>query len=588
MPSTKKIGGATKHLGLRRDVVTNVKTLLQERGRIRSSFFPATYKEKFGVSFPKGKVSKYATAAGACVEGDDVVWPDVAPVAHGAGKEPRPCVAPVATEKSDAWNRKTEEAAAAAKAKAEQQRLGQEAADAESERQRKAEAGPWPEADFKNSGFKEFFKSKMEADSQNVRNLPALVGEGDAEGVAFLGYVDADRADEEVYLNINSPFTLLTTGLPGGGKSHTINGILEACVVPGFCVQKPMAALVCHFDKTDGHSTLCETVGLLKPVPDSPNPECRLESDKLVVLCSPTNLKNRKQHYQRFDPNIKVLPLYFEWGALRAEEISKLMRLSKDAQQLYVGVMFQKLRAHYGAGKMPPLGKFVKEMLEACSISQRGPAEQRLNLLRSFTTSNAGPKIAHFVRPGTVVIADLSDPFLEPDEANAIFQVLLGQFRKQTNSVGKVVIFDEAHRYMGPNSNSLGGLAEEITSCARMLRHDGMRLLVSTQSPLGIPEELLELASVFVAHRYQSRDWHQYLCKKLRFQDESFDQIGDLQTGHALLYSMCSSFQNHSMQIRIRPRITSDLGGTRRNIESSAVVADEEQRCYSASGGAAK
>jgi hypothetical protein len=39
-------------------------------------------------------------------------------------------------------------------------------------------------------------------------------------------------ADEPVYLNTREPFILTTFGVSGGGKSHTLNCILEACLLP--------------------------------------------------------------------------------------------------------------------------------------------------------------------------------------------------------------------------------------------------------------------------------------------------------------------------------------------------------------------
>ena len=45
------------------------------------------------------------------------------------------------------------------------------------------------------------------------------------------------------------------------------------------------------------------------------------------------------------------------------------------------------------------------------------------------------------------------------------------------------------------------GLSEAIVNIARLMRHDGMRLAVSTQSPAALAPELLELVTVAVLHR---------------------------------------------------------------------------------------
>lgn len=47
------------------------------------------------------------------------------------------------------------------------------------------------------------------------------------------------------------------------------------------------------------------------------------------------------------------------------------------------------------------------------------------------------------------MVADLTDPMMSPDEAAGVFQVLLEQFRSaRMPGVGKVVAFDEAHKYL--------------------------------------------------------------------------------------------------------------------------------------------
>ena len=44
---------------------------------------------------------------------------------------------------------------------------------------------------------------------------------------------------------------------------------------------------------------------------------------------------------------------------------------------------------------------------------------------------------------------------------------------------GKVVALDEAHKYMKGDTSD--GLSAALVNTARLIRHDGLRLLVSTQ-----------------------------------------------------------------------------------------------------------
>lgn len=89
------------------------------------------------------------------------------------------------------------------------------------------------------------------------------------------------------------------------------------------------------------------------------------------------------------------------------------------------------------------------------------------------------------------------------------------------------------------------------------MRHHGMRVIISTQSPKSISPELLELVTVTFIHRYSgcdgqvrlftlrfhSPDWFQYLKDKIPLDSSLFQFISDLQTGHAVVFSKSWSSQ---------------------------------------------
>ena len=74
-----------------------------------------------------------------------------------------------------------------------------------------------------------------------------------------------------------------------------------------------------------------------------------------------------------------------------------------------------------------------------------------------------------------------------------------------TISGGKVLALDEAHKFM--NGTSSDELSAAIVNCARLMRHDDMRLIISTQSPLSLAPELMEQCSLAILHRFYSSDW---------------------------------------------------------------------------------
>ena len=74
------------------------------------------------------------------------------------------------------------------------------------------------------------------------------------------------KTQQRVYLNTHEPFCLVTVGVQGGGKSHTLATVLEGCLIPFpehnlSRLQEPMTTLVLHYDESA--STRCE-VSLLR------------------------------------------------------------------------------------------------------------------------------------------------------------------------------------------------------------------------------------------------------------------------------------------------------------------------------------
>mmetsp|Transcript_19530 Transcript_19530/g.60190 ORF Transcript_19530/g.60190 Transcript_19530/m.60190 type:complete len:262 (-) Transcript_19530:65-850(-) len=258
------------------------------------------------------------------------------------------------------------------------------------------------------------------------------------------------------------------------------------------------------------------------------------------------------------------------------------MRLDDDAnQQLYVSVALDLLRRYQQECKLPLFEDFVVELSELCGASsQLAPLTQRLRLLESVLVESTRNReiglsekhvaLRDVVASGALVVADLTDPLLSPADANGLFQVLLEQFRACSVDAGKVLVLDEAHRYISGKS----GFATAVVATTRVMRHEAMRVVVSTQSPLTLPPELLELASVAALHGFHSADWYNFLKSKLAIPEDGFATVRRLDPGEALLFAARAALGDGNGDggedgcecpvVRVRPRLTSDLGASRR------------------------
>jgi hypothetical protein len=383
-----------------------------------------------------------------------------------------------------------------------------------------------------------------------------------------------------LYFNVHDPFCAVVVGTQGKGKSHTTNAILESCLAdrnlesaldgngPLFRVTNKMSAIVLHYD--DGSKSPCESIGV---------GHYALSGDtrkfcEVKVFVSSTN-PDRMDHYR--EGGYDVTPLYFNWKDLGADHLKKLMGVKPDDTQLYMSTMLNLLRGYQKNRNMPEdVGLFIDAVSEKCNVrGQSGPLSQRIDLLKEFVSSDNAFSVSDVCKRGTLVIFDLSDPLYSKNEIAGIFEVLVEMYRSVSTEQlpAKVLVLDEAHKYMDTDS-STSQLAEALVEVARNMRHDGMRLVISTQNPKVLLPELLELSSVVFMHGFHSKDWFQYLSAKLALgnkeqQEELFEDIVKLTPGNAVAFipAHCvRKLDTFTLKIKVRARITQDLGGTVRNV----------------------
>jgi DNA helicase HerA-like ATPase len=113
-----------------------------------------------------------------------------------------------------------------------------------------------------------------------------------------------------------------------------------------------------------------------------------------------------------------------------------------------------------------------------------------------------------------LVVVDLTDNFVDASAASALFEIIIGLFTEATANTGKVLVMDEAHKYITTSDGSKA-LVNTILSLVRQQRHIGLRTIISTQDPTALPAALLDLCSLTVVHRFTSPAWWQHLKQHL-------------------------------------------------------------------------
>ncbi|KAJ7255110.1 hypothetical protein B0H12DRAFT_1323296 [Mycena haematopus] len=329
--------------------------------------------------------------------------------------------------------------------------------------------------------------------------------------------------NNRVYFNTNAPSSTVICGVQGSGK-------------------KPLSALVFHFDERDTGRP-CEAAFLSSPASHLDH----VALPQVTVLCSPSNIKRRRQAYAS-RTQVRVEPLYLSEKDLSADRMLALM----------------------GCENSENLKRRVN--LERLDGKQKAMIELRLNLLDAFLRPGAR-QIQSYFGAGDLVLVDLTDPFLDGLTAAVLFDIVLGTFTQWQTACGKLVVLDEAHKYL-VNSES-ARLTQSVSNIIRLQRHLGTRVIIATQEPTVIPPTILDLTSTIICHRFSSPAWCTHLARHVSAGSGTtgwFQQVMSLATGHALVFSPAAMItaderggvilgRGH-LELKVRPRLTLDGGAS--------------------------
>ncbi|KAH6977688.1 hypothetical protein EDB80DRAFT_626386, partial [Ilyonectria destructans] len=338
-----------------------------------------------------------------------------------------------------------------------------------------------------------------------------------------------------LFYNVAAPSSVFICGSQGSGKSHTLATLLENCLVQSVAnvLTRPLAGLVFHYD-----SVVSDAGGL-------PCEAAYLSSNKNVnvrVLCPPTNTATIKKIYSCF-PNVSIQELRFCQDNLNTKRMLNLMVASPGQtgrMPLYLHTVMRVLR-ELRINQQRQGGVFnyqeFKNAMEAETLTkeQSVPLQQRLETLESFMvkqdTNVGGPAnkkgenkwAGHSVEAqgsvdwkpvsGQLTVVDLSCPCVTAEQACSLFDICLSLFLEQNTDLGRVVALDESHKYMTETDESQV-FTESLLSAIRLQRHNGTRIIISTQEPT-ISPGLLDLCSITIVHRFTSPVWLQVLRRHL-------------------------------------------------------------------------
>ena len=368
-----------------------------------------------------------------------------------------------------------------------------------------------------------------------------------------------------VGLDLNQTHTISLFGVQGGGKSYTLGSIIEmaSLSIPGInCLPQPLATVVFHYSQTQDYKP--EFTSMNRPNDDASavatllaDYQARPAALKDMVLLVPSGkLEARKAEY----PGIEVLPLKFASSELQAGHWRFLMGAVGN-QATYIRRLNQIMRAMREDLTLEGLRTAITEAGLPDNLNEL--ANLRLDLAADYIDDSI--RISDLIRPGRLLIVDLRDEFIEKDEALGLFVVLLqlfGDATYQGKFFNKLVVFDEAHKYIGSPD-----LVDGLVSVVREMRHKGTSILVASQDPPSVPVSLIELSSQIILHRFNSPAWLKHIQKaNAALLNLTPEQLARLHPGEAFIWSSKATdslFFREAVKVKLRPRATLHGGATK-------------------------
>lgn len=408
----------------------------------------------------------------------------------------------------------------------------------------------------------------------DIKAMPASSEEIDAKIVIGSGEMTPQMGilgrigDSKLALDLNTPNAISVFGVQGSGKSYTLGSIIEMSLMPipkVNSLSKPLGVVVFHYSDVEDYAPEILTI-----VDPNNAPETQKLRDvygaepkgfqDIVLLVPEPKLEKRKQEY----PNLDVRPILFSSKELDSDAWHYLMGVtSKDAMYVRrIGQMIEKLDR---ANKLT-LGELWSSIVDgSLDHNQERRAKERLDFAKDYIRD--GEDLGSVMTPGRLVVVDLRDKYISKDDALGMFMIiqrLFADIRSEGSAFNKLIVFDEAHNYMGTD------FVEDILKGIRLMRHKGNSIVLASQDPESVPVKVIELSSIVILHKMSSPNWLRHIKKSLAaLNDLQPGGLNMLRSGEAWIWANRSNriqLQERANKAELRPRVTRHGGESRKAV----------------------
>jgi len=371
---------------------------------------------------------------------------------------------------------------------------------------------------------------------------------------------------KKIAIDLSETNTISLFGVQGGGKSYTIGTISEMVLKPFSNINElpaPLAGVIFHYSESMDYEP--EFTSMIYPN-DKEDELHKLKVrygaepgniEDVIILTPKDKIEERKVEY----PSIEVLPISFNSKELNVQDwLFILGAVGNDSAYI------KQLKAIMKENRRNITIDGITESVEATELlsnAQKALARQKLSFAREYIDDSF--MLKEILKPGRLIIVDLRDEFIVKDEALGLFVIMLNIFSAVKNVNGahfnKFIVFDEAHKYM--DNKDLTG---NIVTAIREMRHKGVSIMIASQDPPSLPNEIIELSSIVILHKFNSPQWLKHIQKSItQLSTLSPAEMSLLIPGEAFLWATKATEKSISakpIKISTRPRVTKHGGGT--------------------------
>lgn len=360
--------------------------------------------------------------------------------------------------------------------------------------------------------------------------------------------------------------TISLFGVQGGGKSYTIGTITEMTLGQFKNINTlpaPMASVIFHYSESMDYAP--EFTSMIHPNDNAAQLKKLKEVygaepgsiDDVVMLVPEDKVEQRKVEY----PSIEIQPIKFHSTDLNVQDWMFLLKAVGN-DSTYISQLRMIMKQNRNNLNLADLRQAVTDS-PTLSASQKNLALQRLDFAGEYIDDTM--KLGSLLKPGRLIVVDLRDEFIEKDDALGLFVIMLNIFSSVREYKGhgfnKFIVFDEAHKYMGNKD-----LTSTIVTAIREMRHKGVSMMIASQDPMSLPNEIIELSSIMLMHKFNSPQWVRHVQRSItQLQTLSSSDMASLQPGEAFLWATKATDKAVTLRpikISTRPRVTKHGGDT--------------------------